>query len=199
MKANDDAARGEEFSKGTSHVVIAAISAAVLVSIAIAIYVIAGQKPPVAAGEVVQVWAWPHLAESSGVDANGAEMAKQSFDQVMLFADIRIHNQSKQPLFLRNVLANITLADGIHSSYAAGPADYERVFLAYPKIAVPHGKALDTQATIDPGQTIEGVVVSTFHMSKQDWDARKGLDFTVGLRYQNSLKLASQSPVTMEP
>ena len=55
----DDAARGEELTKGTSHVVVAAIVATVVVGIAIAIYVIAGQKPPVATGQIVAIWAHP--------------------------------------------------------------------------------------------------------------------------------------------
>ena len=41
----DDAALGEELTKGSSHVVWAAIAATVVISIAIGAYVIAGQKP----------------------------------------------------------------------------------------------------------------------------------------------------------
>ena len=42
----DAIARGEELTKGSSHVVWASISAAVIVSAAIALYVIVEQKPP---------------------------------------------------------------------------------------------------------------------------------------------------------
>ena len=149
----DDAARGEEYTKGSSHVVLAGIIAAVIVTAAIAVYVLAGQKPPLATGEVEQVWVHPQLTVSSGVDANGDPMAQTSFDQVFVFAQVKLRNQSKQPLFLRNAMANTTLADGIHSSYAATAADYDRVFLAYPAMPVPHGKGLPLQTTIDPGQT----------------------------------------------
>jgi hypothetical protein len=97
----DDAARGEEFTKGSSHVVWASIIAFVLVTIAVAGYVIAGQKPPVATGEIVQVWAHPRHVETSGIDANGAPMAKQSFDQVLVFAHVRLKNQSKVRFILR--------------------------------------------------------------------------------------------------
>ena len=128
----DDAARGEELTKGTSHVVVAAVIATLLVSAAIAIYFIAGQKPPVATGDIIAVWAHPHHAETSGLDANGASMAKESFDQVLVFTQVRLHNQSNTPLFLVSILTNATLDDGIHSSYAASEVDYNRVFLAYP-------------------------------------------------------------------
>jgi hypothetical protein len=191
----DDAARGEEFTKGSSHVVWATIAAAVLVTAAIAAYVIAGQKPPVATGQIVAVWAYPHHAESSGFDANGARMAKESFDQMLIFADVKLHNQSKVPLFLTGAAANLTLDGGIRTSYAASPSEYDRVFMAYGTIPVPHGPALPATATIEPGQTIEGTIVTSFKMNKQTWDARKGLDYNFSFQYQPILKLAPQSAV----
>lgn len=185
----DDAARGEEFTKGSSHVVVASIIAAVLVTVAIAVYVITGQKPPVATGEIEQVWTHAQHSESSGFDANGAPMPKEVMDQVYVFALVKLHNQSQQPLFLRNIMANAKFDDGIHSSYAATAADYDRVYVAYPSMPVPHGKALSMSSTIDPGQTIEGTIVSAFHLTKQQWDARKDLSFTFSFQYQPDLEL----------
>jgi hypothetical protein len=192
----DDAALGEEFTKGSSHVVWASVAAAVVVTVGIALYVIAGQKPPVATGEIEQVWVHPQHTETSGFDANGAPMPVESFDQVYVFALVKLHNQSQQPLFMHSITANATLDDGIHSSYAATASDYDRVFLAYPSMPVPHGKALSPQSTIDPGQTVEGTFVSAFRITKQQWDARKSLDFTFAIQYQPSLKLTPHAPLT---
>jgi hypothetical protein len=192
----DDAARGEEFTKGTSHVALASIVAAVVVSAAIAIYVLAGQKPPAATGEIEQVWAHPQHSESSGFDANGAPMAKESMDQVYVFTLVKLTNQSQQPLFMHNIMTNATLDDGIHSSYAATAADYDRVFIAYPTMPVPHGKGLSLTTTIDPGQTVEGTIVSAFHLTKQQWDARKNLSYTFAFQYQPSLTLTPTVAVT---
>jgi hypothetical protein len=191
----DDAAMGESFTKGSSHVVWATIAATVLVTIAIAIYVIAGQKPPAVTGEIVAVWAHPQHTETSGLDAAGAPMVKESFDQVLVFAEVRLHNQSKIPLFLMNVLTNADLEDGIHSSYAASKSDYDRVFIAYPGMPVPHGPGLQINLTLDPGQTVDGTFVSSFRLTKQQWDARKKLDFTFAFRYQPSLVLTPQTAV----
>lgn len=192
----DDAARGEELTKGSSHPIAAGVFAAVLVSMAIAGYFIAGLKPPVMTGDIEQVWAHPQHTETSGFDANGAPMPKEEFDQVYVFALVKLHNQSDHPLFLRNIMTNATLDDGIHSSYVATASDYDRVFLAYPNMPVPHGKGLSTQATLAPGETVEGTIVSAFRLTKVQWDARKSLDFTVGIQYQPSLTLASHSQVT---
>ena len=194
----DDAARGEELTRGTSHVVVAAIVATVVVGVAIAIYMIAGQKPPVASGDVVAVWAHPQHVETSGLDANGAPMPKEIVDEVLVFTQVRLHNQTDHPLFLSNALTNATLDDGIHSSYAANKSDYDRVFIAYPGIPVPHGAALSPLDTeIDPGQTVEGTFVASFKdLTKQQWDARKKLDYTFTFHYQPNLVLTPHVPVT---
>src|SRR5579862_9561865 len=91
----DDAARGEEFTKGTSHILWASLAAAVVVTIAIAIYVISGQKPPVATGEVLEIWAHPMHTVTPGFDASGSPMSQETFDQVLVFTKVRLHNQSK--------------------------------------------------------------------------------------------------------
>ncbi|HEX4030126.1 MAG TPA: hypothetical protein VHX20_07155 [Terracidiphilus sp.] len=192
----DDAARGEELTKGTSHVVIAAIIATVVVSIVIAIYVIAGQKPPVVTGEVVAVWAHPMHAESKGFDANGAPMPQEEFDQVYVFTEVRLKNQSQMPLFLLNAMTNATLPDSIHSSYAASAGDYDRVFLAYPQMPVPHNKPLALDTTIQPGQTVEGTIVSAFKLTRAQWDSRKDLNFSFSFRYQPRLVLTPNVPIT---
>jgi hypothetical protein len=191
----DDAARGEELTKGTGNPVLATVFAAIVVSLAIAIYFISGMKPPAITGEVEQVWVHPQHTESSGFDANGAPMAREDFDQVYVFAQVKLHNQSNHPLYLHSIMTNATLDDGIHSSYVAPAGDYDRVLLAFPYLPVPHGKPLSPQLTINPGQTVEGTVVSAFRVTKAQWDARKSLDFTFGIPYQPSLTLAPQTAV----
>ena len=79
--------------------------------------------------------AHPMHRETSGFDAAGAAMPKDVFDQVLVFAHVKLHNQSKEPLFLHQIMANATLDDGIHTSYVAGPTEYERAFMGYPELA----------------------------------------------------------------
>ena len=193
----DDAARGEELTRGTSHVVIAAIVACLVVSIAIAIYVIANQKPPFATGQITAIWAHPQHTETSGLDANGMPMPKLVADQVMVFTTVSLTNKTDHPLFLGNVTTNVTLDDGIHSAYAANKGDYERIFVAYPNIPVPHLTPISTlDTTINPGQTVEGTFVSAFMMTQQQWDARKSLDFTFAFKYQPVLTVTPHVSIT---
>lgn len=191
----DDAARGESFTKGTSHVVWASVTATILVTVAIAAYVLVGEKPPVVTGEILGVTAHAMHTETSGMDANGAPVPRESFDQVYVFTRVRLHNQSAGPVFLSSILANATLPDGVHSSYAASASDYDRIFVAYPDMPVQRDKALPLDITIDSGQTVEGTAVSAFKLTKQDWDARKDLNFTFAFRYQPSVVLAPRVAV----
>ncbi len=187
---------GEELTKGSSHQVIAAVIAALLVTFVIASYVFFGQKPPAATGEIEQVWAHPRHTITSGFDAAGAAMSQKAFDHVLVFTLVKLHNQSDKPLFLHQILTNTTLADGPHTSYAATLTDYDRVFIAYPELAALHAKGLSPETTVNPGQTVEGTFVSSFRITKEQWDARKDLNFTFAFQYQPSLTLAPHSAVT---
>jgi hypothetical protein len=207
----DVAALGEEFTKGSSHVVWAGVLAAVLVTVVVAIVVLASHKPPVASGEIVQVWAYPEHGETSGIDANGAAMAKESFDQVLLFAHVKLHNQSKVPLIVQNALANARLADGIPLSVSAGSvAQFEEALLAFPRLDASHGKPLPPHTILDPGQSVDGIAFWVFRLTKEQWDARKdwlpdpnhgdpgsksGLNFTFSIQYQKDLVLAPQTAI----
>jgi hypothetical protein len=192
----DDAARGEEFTRGSSHVLLAGLIAAVLVSVAIGLYMWLGQTPPVASGEIVQVWAHPGHVVSSGFDANGAPMAKESVDQVLIFAHVKLRNESKNPLQMENILANANLGDVILSVSAGSAAQYEEVFLAYPEVAAMRSTVLRPQMTIAPGQNVEGTAFWVVRMTRQEWDARKDLSFTFKFQYQHSLVLTPHTAIT---
>lgn len=189
-------ASGESYTRGTSHIIIATVVAVVIISAAMTAYVISGEKPPAATGEILDVWAHPMHSETSGFDANGAPIPKEQIDQVLLFTHVRLHNQSKQAIFLHQVIANATLPDGIHSSYAALPNDYERVFKAYPDLMQWHAPSISPDLTIQPGETREGTFVCSFRLTKADWESRKALDYTFNFEYLPGLQLTSKGSVT---
>jgi hypothetical protein len=193
------AAPGEEYTKGSSHLVWASVIAVLVVSAAIAAFMLLGEKPPVAAGEIVQVWACPQDVETSGFDASGASMGKESFDRVLLFAHVRLRNRSGNPLLLEDILANLKLADGTLSVSAGSPAQYEEIFVAYPKLAALHGNVLAPRTVIAPGQSLDGTVFWAIRRSKLEWEGRQGLDFTFTFQYQPSLRLTSRAAVTVLP
>jgi hypothetical protein len=194
--ASDDAARGQEFTRGSSHLIMAGVIAAIAVTVIIGLVFVLGQKPVAVTGQVLSVWVHPHHTVTSGIDANGDKAPVETYDQVMVFYKLRLHNQSKEPVFLLKATANATLESGIQSNYAMALLDYERIFKAYDNFPVPHDKGLALDTYIEPGQDVEGTFVSIYNMTKEQWDANKGLDFTVSFRLQPNLQLTSQVPVT---
>ena len=190
----DAVALGEELTKGSSHIVLASVSAVVLLTLIIAAYVLAVRKPLVS-GEIVQVWAHPRHIVTSGFDASGAPTPKEQFDQILVFAHVKLHNQSKIPLFLEDVLANTDLEGSSVSASAGSAGQYEQVFIVYPELAALHSNALSPRATIEPGKSVDGNILWAFKMTKQEWDARKKLDFTFKFHYQANLELAPHTAV----
>lgn len=195
QQESTDVAAGESYTRGTSHVILATVIAAILVSIAVAIYIVAGEKPPAATGEILDSWAHPMHSVSSGWDANGAAIPKEEVDQVLLFTHVRLRNQSKQAIFLHQIVANAALGDGIHSSYAATPTDYDRIFKAYPELMQWHASPISPDLTIQPGETKEGTFVNSFKMAKPDWDGRKSLDYSFNFQYLPSLTVAPKGQI----
>ena len=166
---------------------IALVSAFVIISVSTAIFLMFNRTKPIAAGEITQIWAHPVHTLNTPIDAAGVQSPGEIYDQVLLFAKVRVTNQSPEPIVLKEILTNVELEDGIHSSYAATKNDYGRLFIAYPHLSGLHDKPLMRDAVIQPGQVEEGMIVSAFHVSKEQWDARKNLNFTVQLKQHPDL------------
>jgi hypothetical protein len=194
----DDAARGDDLTRGTSHIVWAAVIAAIVVSVAVVAYAIVTREQPTSAGQVTRATVHFVHRESSGLDAAGNPMPKEAFDQALVFSHIQLRNLGKNPMFVRQVMTNITLDDGIHTSYAAVPSDYERLFQANPDLAALHGTPLPMEATIPPGQSLEGDMIAPFRITPTQWTARKGLSYEVSLQYQPNLMLQGPATVTVQ-
>jgi hypothetical protein len=195
-QTQDPAHKGEDYAKGSSYILWAALAAFVVVSVGITLFLMSTRKPPVAAGEVTQVWAHAVHTLNTPMDANGVQTAGEVFDQVLVFANVRVRNQSDQPIVLREMMTNITLPDGPRSSYVAGPSDYDRIFIAYPELAGLKSKTLLRETVIQPNQVLDGMIVSAFHVSKEDWAARKDLSFTFQFKFHPDLVLTPSGPIT---
>lgn len=193
---HDASSHGEDYAKGSSYMLFTAIIAFVVVSVGIAAFLLASRKPPVAAGEVVQISAHSVHTLDTLKDANGVTGPTEQFDQVLVFSSVRVRNQSDQPIVLSNLLTNATFDDGPHASFAAPAVDYDRIFIAYPQLASLHAKPLLRDTIIAPGQTAEGTMVSSFKVSQAQWAAKKDVSITVQFKYHPDLVLLPKGPVT---
>ncbi len=195
--AIDEAALGEDYTKGSSHMLDALIVAGIVVSVLIALFVLifATRPKPASTGEVMNVWAYELHTTTSGFDANGDPIPVENFDRLLVFANVTIHNQSDHPLILKDVQTNVTLPDGIHSSVAASETDFKRLFVAYPQLGALSSNPLNVAATLQPGETMTGTIFSALSMTKAQFDARKDLNFSFAFRYQPIFALTPKDPV----
>jgi hypothetical protein len=194
----EDQPSGEDYTKGSSHIIWASLAAFIVVSVAITLFLLANKKPPVSAGAVTQVWAHEVHTLNTPVDAAGVQTAGQVFDQVLVLANLQIRNQSDQPIVLKELLSNATFDDGPHSSYAATATDYDRIFIAYPELKGLRSKTITRDNVIQPGQEVDGQIISSFHVSKEQWAAHKDLSFTVQFKYHPDLLLVPATPIIQQ-
>jgi len=192
----DASAEGEDLAKGSSYLLWTSLAAFVVVSVGITLFLMANRVPPVAVGEVTQVWSHSVHTLTSPIDANGVQAPDEQFDQVLVLAKVRVRNQSKDPIVLKDMQTNATFDDGIHSSYAATALDFDRIFIAYPELKSLHGKTLIRETIVAPGQQLDGTIVSSFHVSKAQWAAQKDLNFSIQFKYHPDLILKPTGPVT---
>jgi len=193
---HDASSEGEDLAKGSGYMLWTLLAAFVLVTVGATLFLISDRKPPMAAGEVTQVWAHGVHTINTPIDANGVQSAGEVFDQVLVFGQVRVRNQSDQPIVLKDLLTNITLPDGIHSSYAASAIDYDRIFIAYPELSGLRSKTLLRDTVVQPNEVLDGMIVSSFHVSPEQWKIRKDLNFTLQFKFHPDLVLVPTTPIT---
>jgi hypothetical protein len=176
---------------GGGNPILKVLLATVIVVLAIGAYVYFGEKPPVAVGEITHLTAYPIHRDSKGeraADPNAAKL-ENSFDEVIVIAEVRIHNQSQVPLFPMDMDGSLSLPGEEHHSLAAGTDNYNRLFVAYPELQQARRQPLVRDATIVPGETAEGQLVFNYPITKDQWDLRRSFDVIISFQHQKDLKL----------
>jgi hypothetical protein len=175
----------------TRRTLLILLAAVIIVVMVTGLYVYTGEKPSAATGEIVKLEVFPiHSQLRVGEGAKGIEGGMETYDQLLVLAQIRIHNQGKIPLFLRDVSASLDLSNGdSQHSTAASRSDFQNVFVAYPQLASLKEDPLPWDLTLQPGQTVEGLAIFHYPITKQQWDARQSFHGTISFQYQKDLLL----------
>ena len=165
--------------------------AAIVISLAIAIFVYFVRRPPVAAGQILNLNYYPvHSTVNGGAGDAGMAGGNQSFDQLVILAKVQVHNQTNIPLFLEDIAANVTMPDGsTESGIAAGARDFDRVFQAFPALNSLRSAPFDRSATLQPGQSTEGLAIFSFPFTRQQWDSRKSGAIVISFAHQKDLAI----------
>jgi len=173
-----------------SHALTAVLIALVLVVAAIGAYVYLGEKPPVATGELIHVSAIPIHQQSDLPAAAGMPGQTDAFDEVLVMAQVRLHNQAKIPLFLHEMYASLALPDDVErTSIAANKSDFGRAFVAYPQLQPLKGEPILRDITLEPGQTVVVMMLFPFPLTGAQYDQKKSLNINVVFMHQKTLTI----------
>jgi hypothetical protein len=167
------------------------VIAAIVVSIALGLYVYLGQKPPVAAGEVLTMNLYPvHTLINSGGGPEGMQGQGEYYDQLLILAKVRIRNQTDIPLFLQDISATIKLPDGSEQvNVTASDKDMDRVFQAYPSLGYLRTPSIPRDITLTPGQSVQGLTVFNFPITKDQWDKLQWAKVVISFMHQKNLEV----------
>jgi hypothetical protein len=168
------------------------VIAAILVTIAIGLYVYLAQKPPVASGEVLATTVYPihTVLNNAGGSQEGMAGSAESYDQLLVLSKIRIRNQTDIPLFLQDIRSAIKLPDGTEQeNVSASDNDMNRVFQAYPALSYLRSPTIGRDITLTPGQFAEGLVIFNYPITKDQWDKLQTAKVVVSFKYQKNLEL----------
>jgi len=165
--------------------------ATVAVVLAIGIYVYIDEKPPVAVGQIVKLDITPiHTEMRVGAGAQGIQGGMDTYDQLLILAQVQVRNQTNYPLYLHDMWSNITTSNGDQQrSLAANKHDFQSVFVAYPQTASLKQEPLLRDITLQPGQSAQGLVIFHYPMTKDQWDARQAFEAVISFANQKNLVL----------
>jgi hypothetical protein len=168
------------------------VIAAVVVSIAIGLYVWIGEKPPVAGGDILTMNLYPvhTLINNGGGSDNGMAGTAEYYDQLLILAKIKIRNQTNIPLFMQDISAAIKMPDGSEQvNVTASDKDMDRVFQAYPTLGYLRAASIPRDTTLTPGQSVQGLAIFNFPITKEQWDTLQTAKVVVSLMHQKNLEI----------
>ncbi|HVW78188.1 MAG TPA: hypothetical protein VHB45_11300 [Alloacidobacterium sp.] len=185
----------EETNSGKRALLIV-LMATIIVVVTIAAYVYVDEKPPVSAGKIVKLDVVPiHSQMRVGEGAQGIQGGMETYDQLIVLAEVEVRNQTNIPLFLHDMWGNLTTSnDNVQRSLGANKSNFRDVFIAYPQLAALKQEPLQRDITLQPGQSVQGLVIFNYPMTKEQWDARHGFEAVISFLHQKNLVLPWPAP-----
>lgn len=172
---------------------VPALIVAVLVSVAFAlIYFFTPHR--VADAQITHVSVLPeHIVFSRGgpIDSPHVVGGKNpTEDDLYILATVRIHDDLKLPLFIKDLTGTLTTSDGTDVTVSAVEKnDLEDVYQAFPSIKSASGPPLLREIEIAPDGTAEGVVMLHYSATEDDWKQRKSASVTVDFYHQDPITI----------
>ncbi|MFZ0663216.1 MAG: hypothetical protein WAM66_11030 [Acidobacteriaceae bacterium] len=170
--------------------VVIVIIAIVVVLGAIAAYVYFGRAPVPYQGKVLSVNVYPiHRDLSQPTTTEGIGGQNETYDEILVFANVSVKNTAKVPLYLEDMWATVNLPGENDRAPAASESDFNKVFIAYPETRQYQKPPLRRNITLQPGQQAEGMMIFNYQMNQKQWESATGVNV--------ALSFVDQYPLVM--
>lgn len=154
--------------------------------------------PPATAGQVLSLDVLPiHNTAGGGVVAGGVSGRSETFNEVIVLANITLKNTAKVPVSLFDIDSDLYAPDGtIYQDGAESQKNFHRVFLAYPKLQPKKRTPLLRDTVIQPGGQVSGQLLFHYPVPLQQWQSRKALHIVFSWGHQGNLILKLSGKAT---
>jgi hypothetical protein len=171
-------------------IVLILIAAILIPAAVIAGYVLLNREPIPYSGQLVSVNVYPiHRDITSKTTVEGIGGQAETYDEIIVLADVSIKDVGKIPLFLHDMSATALLPDETDTSTAASGTDFNNIFTAYPDLKQYEKAPLRRDLTLQPGQQTEGMMVFNYQLNKTQWDSRSGMDINISFLHHPPMVL----------
>lgn len=185
--------------RGSALTATVSVIAALLIlgSIIVAFYYF-DTPPPASQGQVLSLDVFPvHNTSGGGIIANGISGQPESFDEVIVLANVQLKNTSKAPLHIFDLDSYLYIPNSdTYENGAASPKDFQRVFMAYPQLKPKQGSPLLRDTVLEPGQKVEGQLVFHYPLTLQQWQSRSKMHIIINWTHQDNLVLNLKGSAT---
>lgn len=177
---------------------ISVLAALGIIAAVVAAFYIFDTPPPASHGKVLSLEVFPiSNTTGGGVISGGVSGQPESFNEVIVLANVELKNTSKAPLDLFDLDSYLDIPNtDTYEDGAASHQDFERVFLAYPQLKSKEAAPLRRDITLQPGQDVIGQLVFHYPITLDQWKARKSLHIVVDWKHQNNLVLKLKGKAT---
>jgi hypothetical protein len=133
------------------------------------------------AAVLIGIFAFVDRAKPQGNGSVDNIAAAEIPDQhaVMAAVNITLHNSGEKSLWVHDIKAKISTDAGEFTDEAASAVDFDRYFQAFPVLKEHAMAAIPPETKIPPGGQVQGTIVVSFPVTKEDFDKRKSLSVAI--------------------
>lgn len=177
---------------------ISIIVALLLIGLVVAGFYYFDTPPPASQGKILSLDVFPiHNVSGGGIIADGISGQPETFDEVILLANVAIKNTAKVPEHLFDLNSYLYMPDStIYQNGASSHKDFDRLFMAYPQFKPKEGNPLRRDTVLAPGQQVTGQIVFHYPITLQQWKNRTKLHIIINWSHQDNLILNLKGDAT---